>query len=226
MKWTSLRLQFSLRTLLVVLMPLAAVFALGVRSREARIVRTGNPFDLAIDGPGFFEVTDRYSANRRYTRSGQLSVNANGQLYLRIEGEECYLSPLITIPSDADDLHKKLKITADGDVRLHSTGREVLLGQLCLHTFDPAYLPQFERPIFADDDKAETRTAWLAGAAPPGQTLQGYRELRGWRWDSESIVTLFVGFVLGVIATLLMRGAAVKTATASPMPSSGSPSTP
>jgi hypothetical protein len=226
MKWSFVRLQFSLRTLFVVLMPLAAVFALCVRSREPRIVRTGNPFDLAVEGPGYFCVTDQFSANRRFTRSGQLSVNAFGQLYFRIDGEDCYLTPMITLPSDADDLRKTLKITADGCVRVHSSGSEIQQGQLELFTFQAANLPQFEGPQFAADDETGPPNVWLPGAAPAGQILQGYRELRGWRWDGESIVTLLVGFVLGVVATWLLRGSNSKTATASPAPSSESPSVP
>jgi hypothetical protein len=221
-----LPLQFSLRTLLVVLMPLAAVFALCVRSRETKIVRTGNPLDVAIEGPGYFCVTDKFDRNRRFTRSGRLGVSAGGQLVMRIGGEECYLAPPIKIPSDGGDLSKTLKILANGDVRLQSPDWDYFIGNFLLDTFADTNLPQFDQTVFVADEETGPPTTWLPAATPPGQILQGYRELRGWRWDGESIVTLLVGFVLGVVATWLLRGSNVKMATASRAPSSESPSAP
>jgi flagellar basal-body rod protein FlgF len=42
------------------------------------IQRTGNPFDIAIDGPGYLAV--QTPRGLRYTRAGGLSINATGQL--------------------------------------------------------------------------------------------------------------------------------------------------
>ena len=42
------------------------------------LVDTGNPLDVAIDGPGFFVV--RAPAGERYTRAGNFSLNPEGQL--------------------------------------------------------------------------------------------------------------------------------------------------
>lgn len=42
------------------------------------IVDTGNPLDVAIDGPGFFVV--RTPAGERYTRAGNFSLNPDGLL--------------------------------------------------------------------------------------------------------------------------------------------------
>ncbi len=41
---------------------------------------TDNPLDVAIDGPGFFVVIDPSTGQNMYTRAGNFSVNANGQL--------------------------------------------------------------------------------------------------------------------------------------------------
>ncbi len=49
-----------------------AVFAQG------KLVRSGGPFDLAIDGPGFFAV-ERHGA-RGYTRNGEFARDADGTL--------------------------------------------------------------------------------------------------------------------------------------------------
>ncbi len=45
------------------------------------LVQTGNPFDVAIDGPGFFVI--RTPAGERYTRAGNFSFNSVGQLLTR-----------------------------------------------------------------------------------------------------------------------------------------------
>ncbi len=42
------------------------------------IVDTGNPLDVAIDGPGFFVI--RTQAGDRYTRAGAFTLNSNGQI--------------------------------------------------------------------------------------------------------------------------------------------------
>jgi flagellar basal-body rod protein FlgG len=72
--------------------------ALGARVffAQGKLARSGGPFDLAIDGPGFFILRDR-DGRRLYSRDGQFSRAADGTLRtsndLRLEG--------IRIPSDA-----------------------------------------------------------------------------------------------------------------------------
>ena len=195
-------LQFSLRTLLVVLMPLAAAGALAVRWTEPRLVRTGNAFDLAIEGAGYICVMDEFRGTSRYTRGGKLIVNASGVICLRLEGEDLALSPRLTVLSAAGS---ELKINADGGIFCASDGSMVQLGQLELYTFPSANLPQFEQGSFAAGDELGTPTVWLAGTGPTGQLRQGYRELPGWRWDAGYVVTLLVGFVLGAVTTWLIH---------------------
>ncbi len=45
---------------------------------EGNLQRTGNPLDLALDGPGFFAV--QTSAGELYTRNGNFRLSAKGQL--------------------------------------------------------------------------------------------------------------------------------------------------
>jgi flagellar basal-body rod protein FlgG len=75
---------------------------------QGKLMRSGGPFDLAIDGPGFFAMIDA-RGHHVYTRDGQLSRAADGTLRnaqdLRLEG--------IRIPSDA----LSVTVTGDGTVR-------------------------------------------------------------------------------------------------------------
>jgi flagellar basal-body rod protein FlgF len=45
---------------------------------EGNLQRTGNPLDLALDGPGFFAVQTK--AGELYTRNGNFRLSATGQL--------------------------------------------------------------------------------------------------------------------------------------------------
>lgn len=227
MQGSSLRPQISLRTLLVVLMPLAALAALAVRWSEPRLVRTGNPYDVAIEGTGFFCVWDEFRERSRFARSGQLIVSANQQLGLRLAGEDFVLIPNISIPSDIGDARQNLRLTPDGRIVINSGGIGSQQGQLELYTFPAANYPQLERESFLATDELGTPSVWTAGSGPAGEIRQGHRELAGWHWDGESILTLLAGFALGALTTWLLRQKqAVKTATASPRPSSESPSVP
>src|SRR5579862_4078964 len=72
--------------------------ALGARIRfeQGKLAKSGGPFDLAIDGPGFFTVTDA-AGRRSYTRDGAFARAADGALRnaagLRLQG--------VTMPNDA-----------------------------------------------------------------------------------------------------------------------------
>jgi flagellar basal-body rod protein FlgG len=64
--------------------------------KQGKLARSAGPFDLAIDGPGFFIVVDAHG-RRCYTRDGEFSRAADGTLRnsrdLRLDG--------IRIPADA-----------------------------------------------------------------------------------------------------------------------------
>ena len=57
----------------------AAVTQLGRGSQQGSLQQTGNPFDLAIQGPGYFQVR-RADGQRVLTRNGAFSVDARGAI--------------------------------------------------------------------------------------------------------------------------------------------------
>ena len=75
---------------------------------QGKLVRSAGPFDLAIDGPGFFTVIDG-RGRHLYTRDGQFSRSADGSLRnahgARLAG--------VHIPSDATSV----SVVDDGSVR-------------------------------------------------------------------------------------------------------------
>ena len=62
---------------------------------------TGNSLDVAIEGSGFFEVTDAGSGESLYTRAGNFSINKDGLLVLGSATSGRPLEPAITIPPEA-----------------------------------------------------------------------------------------------------------------------------
>jgi len=64
---------------------------------QGNIVQTGNAFDLAVSGRGFFQVT-MPDGTTAYTRDGSLQIDSQGQL---VTSNGYLVQPGITIPSGA-----------------------------------------------------------------------------------------------------------------------------
>ena len=64
---------------------------------QGALTQTGNQFDLAINGRGFFQV-QLPTGETAYTRAGNFSVNDQGQL---VTQDGYLVQPAITIPQDA-----------------------------------------------------------------------------------------------------------------------------
>ncbi len=89
----------------------AAAQTIGRNQAQGSIQSTGNPLDLAIEGPGYLTVK-RADGTVALTRDGALQVNARGQL-TTAEGD--LLDPPITLPTAASP--SEIAIGPDGTVR-------------------------------------------------------------------------------------------------------------
>jgi flagellar basal-body rod protein FlgG len=78
---------------------------------------TGAPLDLAINGNGLFQIQDP-SGQIYFTRSGNFSVNANGQVVTSSALDGRPLTPPITIQQDATGI----VVGADGKVQIQTFG--------------------------------------------------------------------------------------------------------
>ncbi len=86
------------------MVPQGAQIGLGVRTAAIRplevqgaLTQTGNTYDLALNGPGWFQIVGPNNETL-YTRAGSFSTNATGQL-TTVDGY--LLSPTITVPNNA-----------------------------------------------------------------------------------------------------------------------------
>jgi flagellar basal-body rod protein FlgG len=88
----------------------AALTELGRGSEQGALQQTGNPFDLAIQGQGYFQVR-RADGQRVLTRNGAFGLDGRGRL-TNSNGE--LVEPGLTVPAGTDP--SKVSIGADGTV--------------------------------------------------------------------------------------------------------------
>src|SRR3954469_21355106 len=96
---------------------------------QGAMTATGNKFDLAIDGRGFFQVL-LPTGETAFSRAGNLAINDQGQL---VTQDGYQVQPAISIPQDATDV----TISKSGQVQVLQPGNPVpnVVGQLELATF-------------------------------------------------------------------------------------------
>lgn len=135
------------------------------------LAQTGNPLDLALNGQGFFQVTDS-TGNTVYTRAGALNLNQNGQL-VTLNGN--LIEPQITIPENS----RQITVTASGLVTALLDGDVIPteLGQLTLSNFpNVAGLEPLGDNLFAQTDASGTAVQGSPGDTNFGSIQQGYLE--------------------------------------------------
>lgn len=96
---------------------------------EGTLQQTGNTFDLAIQGSGFFEVKD-VNGNRLYTRNGQLHVDDQGNL---VTATGLPLANGVQILPDAKDI--KIDLQGQVTATLGSDSNPTTLGRIELAAF-------------------------------------------------------------------------------------------
>ncbi len=132
---------------------------------------TGNSLDLAVDGGGFFMVTQP-DGELAYTRSGTFKTNAEGQL---VTTDGYPLSPEISIPADATSI--TVSQTGVVSVTLANDSTQVEVGQLQIATFpNPAGLSSEGRNLYAETPASGTAMQANPGEEGAGLVLQGFIE--------------------------------------------------
>ncbi len=104
---------------------------------QGKLVRSGGPFDVAIDGPGFF-VVERDGA-RAYTRNGEFARDAGGTL----RNSAGWTLSNVRVPNDA----LAVRVERDGRVVVDTpTAKARTIARLRLATFAS---PEALRPLGA-----------------------------------------------------------------------------
>jgi flagellar basal-body rod protein FlgG len=141
-----------------------------------KLRRTGRSLDLAIDGEGFFQLSDPDGKRTRYTRCGRFTTNAAGQIVLRTSHGDWLLEPSLTItPGTAE-----IEISTDGHVGVWdaSSGSLLQVGVIQTAAFKSLdSLEALEGTIFAVPDAMKAAIDFaIPGLAGHGRLRPGYLE--------------------------------------------------
>jgi len=135
---------------------------------------TNNPLDLAIEGQGYFRVTDP-AGGALYTRSGNFGINAEGALVLGSAQTGWIVDPPVSLPSEATDV----VVSTDGLVQYRTATDPSLqsAGQLQLTTFlNPDGLMKLGDNLYKQTDASGQPTDGNPGDQGAGLVRQGALE--------------------------------------------------
>jgi flagellar basal-body rod protein FlgG len=139
---------------------------------QGNLQPTENPYDLAIEGRGFFRVR-LPTGETGYSRAGAFSVNAAGEM---VTSDGYLVEPGITIP----DGTTQVTINAQGQVfaRLAGSTSDTNVGQFDLATFaNEAGLDAQGSSIFLETAASGAAQVGTPGTAGVGTLRQGSLEM-------------------------------------------------
>ncbi|MBP9838680.1 MAG: flagellar basal-body rod protein FlgG [Proteobacteria bacterium] len=148
---------------------------------------TGNTLDLAIEGDGFFQITQP-NGQTAYTRSGAFKLDETGVI---VTSDGYQLSPNLTIPTDAIGI----TVSSDGVVSAKTAGTTTAteVGQLELVRFqNPAGLRAKGRNLFEETESSGAPATSTPGESGVGTIAQGFLE-----GSNVSVVEEIVQMVTG-----------------------------
>lgn len=167
---------------------------LGTRSGASEIIQaqgdfdfTGNPLDLTIKGPGFFQVRTP-NGDTAYTRAGTFHLDAQGNL---VTSDGDTLEPAITIPADATSV----TIGADGTVSVTQPGQTAAqqVGSIQLAMFaNPGGLNSIGRNLFL----STTASGDPIVGTPGGSEGIGALEQGALEQSNVNVVEEFIGMIM------------------------------
>lgn len=140
---------------------------------QGALLQTGEEFDVAIVGDGFFAVDDGFQT--AYTRAGNLTVNSEGSLVIASADKGRPLNPGITIPSDA----LEVGISADGIVTARLPGQQTAQQIGIIETvrfINPQGLLQVGENLYVESAASGTALRGTPGTEGRGQLRQGFLE--------------------------------------------------
>ncbi len=138
---------------------------------QGNLSQTGNAFDVAISGRGFFQVL-LPDGTMGYTRDGSFNVNAQGEL---VTASGYPVQPGITIPDGA----QSVTIGKDGTVSVQIAGQAAAtqVGSLQLFDFiNPAGLQPRGENMYVESAASGTATSGTPGLNGLGMVEQGSLE--------------------------------------------------
>ena len=147
---------------------LAAVYRI---HEQGNLSATDNTFDLAIEGPGYFQVR-MPNGNTAYTRDGTFQLNADGEI---VTHDGYPILPGITVPNNAIDV----TVNESGEVLVKLDGQTSLsnVGQIQLATFqNDAGLEAIGDNLYSETPSSGNAVTGNPAETDFGSILQGFLE--------------------------------------------------
>jgi len=147
---------------------LAAVYRI---HEQGNLNSTDNTFDMALEGPGFFQV-ELPNGETSFTRDGSFQLNASGEV---VTHDGYKLLPGISIPSNAIDV----TINESGEVLVKQDGQTSLsnVGQIQIAVFqNDAGLEAVGSNLFIETPASGSAITGNPAATDFGSILQGFLE--------------------------------------------------
>ena len=130
---------------------LAAIFSEDVMDTFPGVVKDSeSQLDIAIDGPGFFAVTDE-NDNRFYTRAGNFTLDSNGNIVnpngLILQGEGGALN--------VGNNPRSVEINRKGQVIVRTEQENEIIGRVAVFTFErPTYMRHQENNLLTPTEQS------------------------------------------------------------------------
>lgn len=174
------------------IVPTGLSLGLGVRpaatyriQEQGTLEQTGNDYDLAISGRGFFQV-ELPNGETAYTRAGSFQTNADGEI---VTSEGYRLLPGFTVPADA----VYLEVSPLGQISVKMPAQTTMqqIGQLEIVDFiNPAGLEATGDTMFLQTDASGQAIAANPGTDNLGTVRQGMLEQSN--VDSVKEITMLI----------------------------------
>jgi len=133
---------------------------------------TQNPFDMAIEGAGFFQILQP-NGEAAYSRAGTFKIDSEGRI---VTSDGFLMEPEITIPGDTITVH----VGTDGTLSVLQPGSSeaVDVGTIELARFtNPAGLMSIGRNLYLPSSSSGDAAVGTPGEDGLGTIAQGYVEM-------------------------------------------------
>ena len=140
-------------------------------TEQGSLTNTGNDFDMAIQGKGYFRVI-RSDGSSAYTRAGTFQLSPTGQI---VTQDGLTVAPGLTVPADAIDV----TINQSGQVLAIINGQvtPTNVGQIELVTFpNESGLEAIGDNLLLETAASGISTPGVPGVGGKGTILQGFLE--------------------------------------------------
>ncbi len=138
---------------------------------QGTVVQTGNDFDIAIQGKGYFRVTDA-DGTEYYTRAGRFSPNNQGVI---VDPQGFTVDPTITIPDNSSEI--TVNVQGEVFVTTDDSATPQRLGQFTLVNFiNEGGLRPIGNNAFKESEASGTPITGTPGAVGFGTVQQGFVE--------------------------------------------------